>query len=129
MIDVGVALAGTGAPDGDRSQGVTGIVFDVMTPETETTTWYHWGMARDFETHDQGLTQRIRNAQAQVFAEDIDVLESQQANMDRRPDHYLANFNIDEGGVRARRLIRKALAAQEKDRAKNTEDGAAIAAE
>jgi len=113
MIDVGVAHAGTGAPEGDRSRGVTGIVFDVMTPETETTTWYHWGMARDFETGDHGLTLRIRDAQAQVFGEDIAVLEAQQANIDRMPERYLANFNIDEGGVRARRLIRKALAAQQ----------------
>ena len=103
---------------------MTGIVFDVMTPETETTTWYHWGMARDFEIHDHGLTQRIRRAQADVFAEDIDVLEAQQENMSRRPDRYLANFNIDEGGVRARRLIRKALAAQQE-----TGSNPAIAAE
>jgi vanillate O-demethylase monooxygenase subunit len=31
MIDVGVALAGTGAPEGDRSKGVTGIVVNWMT--------------------------------------------------------------------------------------------------
>ena len=123
MIDVGVALAGTGAPEGDRSQGVTGIVFDVMTPETETTTWYHWGMARNFEIDDRGLTGRIREAQAQVFREDIAVLEGQQANIGRLPERYLANFNIDEGGVRARRLIRKALAAQE------AENAAPVAAE
>jgi vanillate O-demethylase monooxygenase subunit len=56
MIDVGVALAGTGAAQGDRSHGVTGIVVNLMTPETETSTWYHWGMARDFQTGDRGLT-------------------------------------------------------------------------
>ena len=28
IIDVGVAVAGTGAPEGDRSQGVTGHVID-----------------------------------------------------------------------------------------------------
>jgi hypothetical protein len=33
-IDVGVAKAGTGAPTGDRSQGVTGTVINAMTPET-----------------------------------------------------------------------------------------------
>jgi vanillate O-demethylase monooxygenase subunit len=69
-------------------------------------------MARDFEVKDQGLTCRIREAQGGVFAEDIVVLEAQQANIDRRPDRQLRNFNIDAGGVRARRLIDKALARQ-----------------
>jgi vanillate O-demethylase monooxygenase subunit len=112
MIDVGVARAGTGAPEGNRAQGVTGIVVDVMTPESDDTTWYFWGMARDFEVKDQGLTSRIKDAQAQVFAEDIVVLEAQQANIARRPDRALRNFNIDAGGVRARRLIESELAKQ-----------------
>lgn len=109
MIDVGVALADTGAPEGDRSKGVTGIVTNLMTPETDKSCWYHWGMARNFEIRDQGLGLRIRDAQAQVFAEDVDVLEAQQANVDRRPDRYLTNFNIDKGGVLARRLIKRAI--------------------
>jgi len=109
-IDVGVARSGTGAPEGNRAQGVTGIVVDVMTPESETTTWYFWGMARDFEVKDQGLTYRIKDAQSAVFAEDIVVLEAQQENLMRWPDRALRNFNIDSGGVRARRVIERELA-------------------
>jgi len=81
MIDVGVALAGTGAPEGDRSKGATSIVVNLMTPETETSTWYHWGMVRNFQTGDCGLTFRIRDGQAAVFAEDTLILESQQQNV------------------------------------------------
>lgn len=112
VIDVGVALAETGAPDGDRSHGITGMVIDLMTPETETTCWYHWGMARDFEVDDRGLTLRIRDAQAAVFAEDIEVLEAQQASILARPERKLANFNIDAGGLRARHMIARELEAQ-----------------
>ena len=71
MIDVGVALAGSGAPQGNRSKGVTGIVVNLMTPETETSTWYFWGMTRNFDIDDRGLTGRIRDAQAKVFGEDL----------------------------------------------------------
>lgn len=110
MIDVGVALAGTGALDGDRSQGVTGIVTDLMTPETETSCWYHWGFARNFEVQDRGLTVRIRDAQSAVFKEDIDVLEAQQKSILRRPEQALINFNIDAGGVLSRRMIEAAKA-------------------
>ena len=34
-IDVGVAKAGTGAPEGDRSQGVNGYVMNTISPETD----------------------------------------------------------------------------------------------
>lgn len=107
MIDVGVALAGTGAPQGDRSRGVTGMVVNLMTPATETSTWYHWGMARNFQIDDRGLTFRIRDAQAAVFAEDLEILESQQENMLRRPERQLLNLKIDAGGVHARRIIER----------------------
>lgn len=109
MIDVGVALAGTGAPQGDRSKGVTGIVVNVMTPETESTTWYHWGMSRNFQTDDRGLTSRIRDGQASVFAEDLEILEAQQANILRLPDRQLLDLKIDAGGVHARRIIDREL--------------------
>ncbi len=110
MIDVGVARAGTGAPHGDRSQGVTGIVVNLMTPETEFSTWYHWGMARNFQTEDRGLTFRIRDAQAAVFAEDTDILEAQQESILRRPERKLLDLKIDSGGVYARRIIERELA-------------------
>ncbi|MFZ3217148.1 MAG: aromatic ring-hydroxylating dioxygenase subunit alpha [Candidatus Acidiferrales bacterium] len=110
MIDVGVALAGTGAPQGDRSKGVTGIVVNLMTPETEHSTWYHWGMARNFHTDDRGLTFRIRDGQAAVFAEDLDILEAQQQNILLRSDRELLNLKIDAGGVHARRIMERELA-------------------
>ncbi len=111
MIEVGVAPVGTGAPEGDRSKGVNGVVFDVMTPETETSTWYFWGMTRSFKTQDHSLTEQIRNAQAMVFNEDVAVLEAQQRNIQARPERQLANFNIDVGGVYARRIVDKAIKA------------------
>jgi vanillate monooxygenase len=116
MIDVGVALAGSGAPQGERSKGVTGIVVDLMTPETETSTWYHWGMARNFQTEDRGLTFRIRDGQAAVFTEDLEILEAQQANILSRPDRGLLSLKIDAGGVHARRIIERELAHSAKPR-------------
>ena len=109
MIDVGVAPTGTGAPEGDRGKGITGIVIDLMTPETETTTWYHWGMVRNFDINNPALTKQIREAQATVFGEDEVVLERQQEIISRHPGRRLANFNIDKGSMLSRRLIDHAL--------------------
>ena len=115
IIDVGVAPAGTGAPEGDRSQGVNGYVVDFLTPETEGTHHYFWGMSRNFETQDLGFTQRFKEQQGAVFLEDQEVLEAQQASIDRNPHMRLRAFNIDVGGVRARMLIDRAIRAETGD--------------
>jgi vanillate O-demethylase monooxygenase subunit len=47
-IDVGVAKAGTGAPEGDRSQGVNGYVMNTITPETDRTSHYFWAFMRNY---------------------------------------------------------------------------------
>jgi len=41
-LDVGCALAGTGARDGDRSQGFSMRNLNAITPETDRTTHYFW---------------------------------------------------------------------------------------
>ena len=84
--------------------------MNLMTPETETSTWYHWGMVRNFQTEDRGLTLRIRDGQAAVFAEDLVILEGQQENILRRKDRDLLNLKIDAGGVNARRIVEHELA-------------------
>ena len=59
-IDVGVAPAGTGAPEGDRSQGVNGFVLNTITPETATTCHYFWAFARNYRITEQRLTTEMR---------------------------------------------------------------------
>ena len=77
-IDVGVAKAGTGAPEGDRSQGVTGTVINTMTPETDNTCFYLWAFARDWCLDKQVITTRLREGVSGVFFEDEVMLEAQQ---------------------------------------------------
>ena len=115
LIDVGVAVAGTGAPVGDRSQGVNGFVVDVMTPETPTTHHYFWGLARNFDIDNLGYTQSFKEQQGGVFLEDMAVLEAQQASIDKNPSLKLRAFNIDVGGVRCRMLLDQAIRAEAGD--------------
>lgn len=104
-IDVGVAKANTGAHEGDRAQGISGLVVGFITPETDTSCWYFWGMARDFKRNDTEVTTRIREGQRKIFAEDIDILESQQRMLLKKTDRKLMNFDIDKGGFFARKII------------------------
>jgi vanillate O-demethylase monooxygenase subunit len=115
MIEVGVAHAGKGGYHADPKDKVYSIVVDFCTPETETSMWYFWGMARNFNPKDEALTAAIRDGQAKVFAEDLAVLEAQQENIARHPERRLLMLNIDAGGVQSRRILDR-LIAQEADR-------------
>ncbi|MGE0098432.1 MAG: RHO alpha subunit C-terminal catalytic domain-containing protein, partial [Hydrogenophaga sp.] len=106
-IDVGVAPAGSGAPQGDRSQGVNGFVLNTITPETGNTCLYFWAFARNYSLQEQRLTHQLREGVASIFREDELVLEAQQKAIEEHPDHRFYNLNIDAGAMWARRLIDK----------------------
>ncbi|MEY4122797.1 MAG: hypothetical protein RLZZ457_1635 [Pseudomonadota bacterium] len=113
MIEVGVAHAGKGgyhAPDDAKAYSV---VVDFITPETETSIWYFWGMARKFQPQDTALTQSIQEGQGKIFAEDLDMLELQQKNLLAHPTRELLKLNIDAGGVQSRRVIERLLSQEQ----------------
>lgn len=109
-IDVGVAPAGTGAPEGDRSQGVNGYVLNTITPETDGTCLYFWAFVRNYRIREQVLTHQLREGVSTIFREDEAVLEAQQRAMDEHPDRAFYNLNIDAGSMWARRLIDRMVA-------------------
>jgi vanillate O-demethylase monooxygenase subunit len=111
LIDVGVAPVAAGATLEKHDQGVRGFVVDAMTPESETSTHYFWGMARNFDVEDAGFTARFKAQQGQVFDEDVEVLEAQQRSIVANPDMKLRGYSIDLGSVRARAIIGKLMAA------------------
>ena len=110
MIDVGVALAGQGGFDAAPEHKAYSVVVDFITPETETSHWYHWGMARQFKPEDAALTDKIRAGQGGIFNEDMEMLQLQQANISQWPERKLLMLNIDSGGVQSRRIIDRLLA-------------------
>ncbi len=112
VLDVGVAPAGTGAPQGDRSKGVNGRVLNTITPETGTTCMYFWSLVRNYRLRDQSLTTQLREANARIFIEDQVVVEAQQRAIDALPGHALRTLNIDAGSMRARRIIEDMIAAE-----------------
>lgn len=109
MIEVGVAHAGHGGYDAKPEFKASSIVVDFITPETETSIWYFWGMARHFKADDSALTEQIREGQGQIFNEDLEMLERQQRNLLDYPDRQLLKLNIDTGGVRSRRIIERLI--------------------
>ena len=104
LIEVGVALAGKGGYHADPKDKAYSVVVDFITPETETSIHYFWGMVRQFKPEDQELTAKIREGQGKIFSEDLQMLEMQQKK--------LKILSIDAGGVMSRRVIDRLLAAE-----------------
>lgn len=111
-IDVGVAPTGTGAPEGDRSQGLNGFVIHTATPVTGKTCRYFWAFLRNYKTTDQRLTTEWRESARRIFGEDKTVLELQQQAVEQFPDRDFYYLNIDGAAMWARRLIDKHIAAE-----------------
>jgi phenylpropionate dioxygenase-like ring-hydroxylating dioxygenase large terminal subunit len=111
-IDVGVAKAGTGAPEGDRSQGVNGFVMNTITPESSNKSHYFWSFQRNYRLESQLITTQLRDGVTRVFGEDEEMLRAQQAAIEANPDYEFYNLNIDAGGMWVRRLLEAALQAE-----------------
>ena len=112
MIEVGVALAGQGGYHADAKVKASSVVVDFITPESDTSIWYFWGMARNFNARDKALTAAIRDGQGKIFSEDLEMLERQQQNLLAWPERALLKLNIDAGGVQARRVLDRLIAAE-----------------
>jgi len=109
---VGVAKAGTGAPEGDRSQGVNGYVMNTISPERDRSCHYYWAFMRNYRLDSQLITTQLRNGVHGVFGEDEVMLKAQQEAIDANPDYEFYSLNIDAGGMWVRRILERALAAE-----------------
>jgi vanillate O-demethylase monooxygenase subunit len=112
--NVGVAPTGTGAPQGDRSQGVDGCFLAAVTPETGTSCHYFWNFVRTFKKDDEELTRKLTKAHVNggegVYDQDHVVLEAQQEAISKNPRMPFYNLNIDAGALWSRRMIDRMLA-------------------
>lgn len=113
-IDVGVAKAGTGAPEGERSQGVNGYVMNTISPETDRTCHYFWSFQRNYCLDSQLITTQLRSGVYNVFGEDEAMLKAQQEAIDANPDYEFYSLNIDAGGMWVRRLIERMLETEDR---------------
>jgi phenylpropionate dioxygenase-like ring-hydroxylating dioxygenase large terminal subunit len=115
--DVGVAVTGTGAPQGDRSQGVNGAFLAAITPETDRSCHYFWNFVRTFRRDDAQLTRDIKLAHVNdgkgLYEQDETILEAQQKAIEANPRLPFYNLNIDAGAMWARLIIDRLVAAEQ----------------
>ena len=111
-LDIGCADAGTGAPEGDRSQGISMWSNHIITPETDTTTHYHWCFARNYKLDDAEVTDLLVKGGLQTFMEDVVILEEQQRALGSVGDRPVIDINIDNAPLQFRRILGEKIAAE-----------------
>ena len=111
LIEVGSAPIGTGAPQGDRSKGISLWSNGTVTPSTSNTCLYFWHTARTFKVGDAEFGKKMQAHMEATFIEDKDILEAVQRNREsdteRLPELNLAG---DAVTVRFRRLVANLIA-------------------
>ena len=108
-IDIGAALAGTGARQGDRTRGVTTWNLNAVTPETEKTSHYFWAQAQNFAKEDPSIAELDFQLVHTAFQEDLAMLEGQQQNIDLAPDAPRLDLAADRAGIQARRMVERMI--------------------
>ena len=106
VIEVGAVPAGTN----DASRGFEARILNMITPETERSSHYFWGHARNIRLEESALTDVIRRSVLDTFDQDKAILEAQQVACDRidtlDPQVVLG---IDSGPVQGRRVLAAAM--------------------
>ena len=111
-MDVGAAKTGTGAPEGDRSQGISIWSTHLVTPESETTCHYHFGFARNFQRDDAAMSKLLYDGTVNTFLEDKVMLEAQQKNLKGGAIDGLIHITADAAQMQARRMLDELVRAE-----------------
>lgn len=104
-IDIGAAKTGTGARDGNRSEGVTTWNLNAITPETATSSHYFWAQAQDFKGDDPTIAELDFHLVHTAFQEDLAIIKGQQENIALSPDAPRLDLAADRAGIQAKRII------------------------
>ncbi len=112
FIDSGVAPVGR-----PRSEGHLFVSSQFLTPETESSTHYFWQVSRDYGLNDAALTRIIETSVAKAFTEqDEPMVAACQRRMNGRGfwDMKPVLLPNDAGAIRARRLLDRLAAAEQR---------------
>ena len=112
-LDVGCAKAGSGAPQGDRSQGISIWSSHLITPETEHSSHYMFGFSRDFKIDDQEMSKLLFEGSLATFLEDVEFLEAVQANRVDGSLDGLIHITADAAQLQARRMLTAMIGAEQ----------------
>ena len=85
----------------------------IITPETETTTHYHWAFARNYKLDDEAVSDVLAKGGLQTFMEDVVVLERQQQSLAAVGERPVVDINIDNAPKQFRRILADRISAEQ----------------
>jgi phenylpropionate dioxygenase-like ring-hydroxylating dioxygenase large terminal subunit len=112
-LDIGSARAGSGAPEGNRSQGISIWSNHLIVPETENTTHYHFCYARNFALDDAEIGRLMYEGSYAAFQEDTRIIEASQTNRNGAAPEGLVDIIADAAQLQARRMLNALIAAEQ----------------
>jgi phenylpropionate dioxygenase-like ring-hydroxylating dioxygenase large terminal subunit len=112
-LDVGCAKTGSGAPQGDRSHGISIWSSHLITPETEHSSHYMFCFARDFSLDDKEMSKMLFEGSKATFLEDVEFLEAVQTNRDDGSLDGLIHVTADAAQLQARRMLNAMIGAEQ----------------
>jgi phenylpropionate dioxygenase-like ring-hydroxylating dioxygenase large terminal subunit len=86
------------------------MIYDAITPETDTCSHYFWAIARDYLIDDPKQDELGLRATSAAFHEDQRILEAQQRIISTDPNAAQIDLAGDSGGLQARRIMERLLA-------------------
>jgi phenylpropionate dioxygenase-like ring-hydroxylating dioxygenase large terminal subunit len=105
-----ITVRATPAGTNDLSQALQWQVLNALTPETERSSHYFWGLPRHFLIEDRDIDQMLETAIVRTFNEDRAMLEAQQLVLaERSLDDRTLSTHADAGPSRARSIIARLL--------------------
>ncbi len=113
IIDFGSADAGTGAPEGDRSNCIQIYACHFMTPVTETKTLDYWMHVKNFIPQDLTVNEKLSDQFRIAFAEDKEILEGCQREESASHTWRPIRLAIDKGPQRMRKIVDDLIAAEQ----------------
>jgi vanillate O-demethylase monooxygenase subunit len=105
-----ITVRATPAGTNDLSQALQWQVLNALTPETDSTTHYFWGLPRQFLIEDREMDAMLEAAITRTFIEDQAMLEAQQVVIQERSlDERSLLTLADAGPTRARGVIARLM--------------------
>jgi phenylpropionate dioxygenase-like ring-hydroxylating dioxygenase large terminal subunit len=109
-IDVRATPVGTNDP----AAALHWHVLNALTPETESSTFYFWGLPRHFAPDDREMDTMLERAIIKTFKEDQEMLEAQQQILEERSlEERTILANCDAGASRARSIVARLARAEQ----------------
>ena len=112
-LDVGCAETRTGAPEGDRSKGISIWSNHLITPESERSSHYLFSFARNFRLADSEMSKLLYEGSKATFLEDAEMLEGVQGNRTGGSLDGLIDLTSDAAQLQARRMLKGLISAEQ----------------